>query len=220
MFSKNSYQFLIELKKNNNREWFAKNKSWYEESRTDFEILVSQLISKIALFDNKVHNTDPKKSIFRIYRDTRFSPDKTPYKTHFGAVLTPPLLGKSSGYYLHIDPDGSFISCGHYMLSPDQLKKVRREIYNDFETFQSIIQEEQLQKVVGDLYRDEDVLKRIPHEFDKDHPAAEYMKLKHFYVMKEFSEKELFKDDFLDYITSIYKLMYPLNEFLNELILE
>ena len=104
MFNKNSYKFLQALKDNNNREWFAENKQWYEQSRSDFESLVAQIIQALSSFEPEMRYLEPKKCIFRIYRDTRFSLDKTPYKTHFGAVFTPPRLSKSSGYYLHIDP--------------------------------------------------------------------------------------------------------------------
>lgn len=219
MLNKDVYRFLEALKENNNREWFAENKAWYERSRADFEVLVTQLIHAIASFDPEIGHLEAKKCIFRIYRDTRFSPDKTPYKTHFGAVFTPPALGKSSGYYLHLDPTGCFISCGHYMLPPDQLKVMRKGIYDDFETFQSILNEKQFKKTIGDLYRDEDVLQRVPNGFEKDHPAAEYMKLKHFYVWKEFSEKELFSEGFIDYAAGIYKMMKPLNDFLNDILI-
>ncbi len=218
MLNKDVFEFLKALQANNNREWFAENKSWYEKSRADVEALVTKLIHEMARFDPGIGHLEAKRCIFRIYRDTRFSPDKTPYKTHFGAVFTPPGLDKSSGYYLHIDPSESFLSCGHYMLRPDQLKKVRKGIYEDFETFQSILQEKQFKQTIGDLYRDEDRLQRVPNGFDKDHPAAEYMKLKHFYVWKVLQEKELFSENFVDYAAGIYQMMQPLNHFLNELL--
>lgn len=220
MLKKDTLDFLKELKQNNDREWFSKNKDWYERARADFEILVAQVIGELQSFDKDLGHLDPKKCIFRIYRDTRFSPDKTPYKTHFGAVFRPQNLDKSSGYYLHIDPEETFVSCGHYMLFPDQLKKVRRGIYDDFEMFSSIINEKNFKKEIGDLYRDEDMLKRVPNGFDKDHPAAEYMKLKHFYVLKSIPEDKLLSNDFAKYAGKIYKQMYPLGEFLNDLLLD
>ena len=218
MFSKNSYNFLQTLKNNNNREWFAENKQWYEQSRSDFESLVAQVIQALSSFDAEMKYLEPKKCIFRIYRDTRFSPDKTPYKTHFGAVFTPARLTKSSGYYLHIDPEGSFLTCGHYMLPPDQLKVMRRGIYEDYKTLREILDDKQFKEIIGDFYRDDDMLQRVPNGFDKDHPAAEYMKLKHFYVQKELSERELFSDDFIKFAVNIYKMMKPLGNYLNELI--
>ncbi len=214
MLQKDTFKFLKALKKNNNREWFAENKTWYERSRADFEQLVAGIISAIAEFDPEIKYLEPKKCIFRIYRDTRFSQDKTPYKTHFGAVFG---RSKGSGYYLHVSPEESFLTCGHYMLTPDQLKKIRRGVYEHFETLQKMLTDK-FKKEIGDLYRDENALKRVPNDFDKDHPAAEYMKLKHFYVLKPVPEEKIFDKDFVKYAAGIYKQMYPLNEFLKDLL--
>jgi len=220
MFKEDSFAFLKELKKNNNREWFAENKEWYERSRKDFELLVAQVINEISSFDKQIGYLEPKKCIFRIYRDTRFSQDKTPYKTHFGAVMRQQGLDKTSGYYLHLDPEECFLTCGHYMLSPEQIKKMRRGIFDDYDTLRSILDEKKFKQEIGDLFRDEDMLKRVPNGFDKDHPAAEYMKLKHFYVVKEITPEQLLSPDFPQYAGSVYKTMYPLGEFLNDVLLE
>lgn len=220
MIQKSTYKFLKELKKNNNKEWFTENKIKYEQARADFEKLVSQLIPAMAEFDSDMQYLESKKCIFRIYRDVRFSQDKTPYKTHFGAVFSPVLHKKTSGYYIHIDPSGNFLTCGHYMLTPEEMKKIRRGIYEDFETFQSLINQKNFREEIGDLYRDENTLKRVPNGFDKEHPAAEYLKLKQFYVMKSIPEKLLFSEDFISQAVSIFKQMHPLNDFFNELLEE
>ena len=220
MLKEETLKFITELKLNNNREWFAENKDKYEAARTDFEQLVAQIVQGINTFDSELGYLDPKKCIFRIYRDVRFSEDKSPYKTHFGAGFRPSTLSKTSGYYFHLDPDEAFVSCGHYMLMPDQLKKVRRGIYNDFEMFSSIINDKDFKKEFGDLYKDDDMLKRVPNGFDKDHPAAEYMKLKHFYALKPLSCKQLLDKDLAAYVTAMYKQMHPLSQFLNDILLE
>ena len=220
MLKEETLKFITELKLNNNREWFAENKDKYEAARTDFEQLVAQIVQGINTFDSELGYLDPKKCIFRIYRDVRFSEDKSPYKTHFGAGFRPSTLSKTSGYYFHLDPDEAFVSCGHYMLMPDQLKKVRRGIYNDFEMFSSIINDKNFKKEFGDLYKDDDMLKRVPNGFDKDHPAAEYMKLKHFYALKPLSCKQLLDKDLAAYVTAMYKQMHPLSQFLNDILLE
>lgn len=218
MLQKDTLDFIAALKENNNREWFAENKKWYERARADFEALVAQIAQGIPVFDPEIGHLDPKKCIFRIYRDVRFSEDKSPYKTHFGAVFRPTGMDKTSGYYIHIDPAESFITCGHYMLMPDQLKKVRRGIYEDFEMFHDIINEKRFKKEFGDLYQDEDALKRVPNGFDKDHPAAEYLKLKHFYALKPVTNEQLLSKDFVAYALERYKLMQPLSRFLNDLL--
>lgn len=220
MIQKDTLRFLEDLKKNNNRDWFTKNKARYETARQDMELLVAQVIQAISKFDPQIKNLDPKKCIFRIYRDVRFSSDKSPYKTNFGAVFRPRIAEHLSGYYFHLDPQEIFLSYGHYMLEPEQLKKIRRGIYNDFETFSEIINNKTFKKEIGDLYRDEDVLKRVPNGFDKDHPAAEYLKLKRFYVYKPIMKEQLLREDFPEYAAKIYKMMHPLGEFLDDVLAE
>lgn len=220
MLKKDTLKFLETLKKNNNREWFTENKAWYERSRKDMEILVVQIIQSIAAFDPEIGRLEPKKCIFRIYRDVRFSADKSPYKTHFGAIFRPHTAERISGYYLHIDPQEIFLSYGYYMSDSEQLKKIRRGIYNDFETFSEILNEKTFKKEFGDLYRDEDALQRVPNGFDKSHPAAEYLKLKHFYVYKAVSQDKLLSEGFVQYATEMYKIMQPLGHFLDDVLTE
>lgn len=220
MLKKDTLKFLEELKKNNTREWFADNKTWYERSRTDAELLIAQMIQAIAAFDPAIGLLEPKKCLFRIYRDVRFSADKSPYKTHFGAIFRPRTAERISGYYMHIDPQEAFLSFGYYMSDAEQLKKIRRGIYNDFDTLNDILNDKTFKKEIGDLYRDDDALQRVPNGFDKDHPAAEYLKLKHFYVHKPISLDQLLSEDFVEYAARIYKIMYPLGEYLDDIVNE
>lgn len=220
MLKKDTFTFLETLKENNNREWFTENKAWYERARMDFEGLVAEIIKNLAAFEPEIGHINPKKCIFRIYRDTRFSADKTPYKTNFGAVFQSNFKEKASGYYLHLSPEECFLSCGFYMPQSEQLKKIRKGIYDDFEMFQEIMNEKQFKKEIGDLNRDDNMLQRIPNGFDKNHPAAEYMKLKHFYVMKAVKKEQVLSEDFASYATKIYKIMKPLSEFLDDLVTE
>jgi uncharacterized protein (TIGR02453 family) len=222
MLQKSTYEFLKELRINNNREWFADNKGRYEQARADFEALIAEIIPGIAQFDESIGNPEAKKCLFRIYRDTRFSPDKTPYKTNFGAIVrSDTRAGNLSGYYLHIAPDEMFISSGLYMLRPDLIKYVRKFIYDDFNNFRSIIEDKTFKKEFNDLQFDEgETLTRIPAGFDKNHPAAEYMKLKHFYIMKTFDEKRLFGKDFVSQTVQTFKAMCPFNTYMNSIVSE
>lgn len=213
MLHKESINFLSELTKNNNREWFTENKDRYENSRKDFEQLVTELLQSISQFDIQTRYLNPKKCIFRIYRDIRFSKDKTPYKTHFGAVFNEK---KGSGFYIHIQPNNNFLSCGFYDLTPKQVKNVRKGIEENFEEFKSILSESKFKKEIGDLSRDSDVLKRVPAGFDIESPAVEYLKLKRFYVTKPFAQEKLFTNSFIEYTTNLYKIMHPIYEFLEE----
>lgn len=214
-------EFLKSLKANNNREWFAENREWYECSRADVECLVGEIITELVAFEEDLTSVEAKKCMFRIYRDIRFSLDKTPYKTHFSATFRRRRQEKTSGYYLHIEPGGSFLSCGQYMLDSNNLKKVRREIYEDFDFFKSILDEKGLKREFGDLYRgDDDILKRVPNGFDGNHPAAEYLKLRHFYVLKEIGDKKILKPGFAAYAGKMFQMVKPLNDFLHDVLTE
>jgi len=214
MLKKDTLLFLEALQKNNNREWFQSNKAWYINAHRDVEELVRHLIHATVQFDPDNGLPEPKKCIFRIYRDVRFSTDKSPYKTNFGAIIG----YNKSGYYLHISPDECFLACGYYLLTPEQLKKLRKGIYAYYDEFYQIIHAPSFQAEIGDLQRDEDTLQRVPNNFDKSHPAAEYMKLKRFYVMKSITEKQLLSANFVEYATGIFRIMNPLKHFLSNLL--
>lgn len=133
-------------------------------------------------FDPSLGFPDLRKCIYRIARDTRFSVNKEPYKTNMGVVFSPSgtTHGDLSCYYMHVEPGGSFISCGVYMPSADVLKAVRKAIDDDWEEFEAILNDKSFKKAFGDLSREEKVLKRVPAGFAKDSPSADYLKLYHF----------------------------------------
>ena len=137
------FDFLRKLRDNNDREWFNAHKPEYLELKDRFEKWVSELIERTADFDEEVRGLAAKDCVYRIYRDTRFSPDKTPYKTHFGAYIASP-GGRNSnraGYYVHLEPDGSLLGGGLYCPDPALLKRLRQDIYDNIEEFTSILQE-------------------------------------------------------------------------------
>ena len=216
MIKKDTFSFLEELQKNNNREWFQANKTLYDKAHRDIVELVQKLLHAVAQFDPENGLPDPKKCIFRIYRDVRFSTDKSPYKTNFGAIIG----FNKSGYYLHISPDECFLACGNYMLTPEQLKILRKGICDYYDELYRIINAPAFQKEIGDLQRDEDALQRVPNDFDKSHPAASYMKLRRFYVMKSISKEQLLRNDFVEYASGIFRMMQPFKYFLSELLKE
>lgn len=206
--------FLQDLTLNNNREWFTENKNRYTTAREDVSTLVEGLIWEIAQFDPEIGKVDAAKSIFRIYRDTRFSSNKDPYKTNFGANIG---LGKEhtrAGYYLHIEPGKSFLAGGIYMLENDKLKELRQEISHNPEAFQKIMKEENFVGHFGGL-SEEGKLQRVPAGFEKDDPMADYLKLKHFVAVRSVSDKELLQKDAAKKFAGIYKSLKPLNDFLN-----
>lgn len=220
MLHKETLKFLSDLRQNNNREWFNTNKDRYLQASTDYLELVTQVQDLITSIDPNVKRSEAKKCVFRIYRDVRFSPDKSPYKTHLGAGFQINGFDKGAGYYFHVDPDGSFFSCGHYMLETEQLKKMRKGISSDFDFFKEILDNKHFKEILGDLCRDEDTLKRIPKGFDLDDPAAHYLQLKRFYVQRAIPQDLLFSTDLFAFLKDTIETIQPLNLFLNDVLLE
>ena len=209
--------FLNQLSANNNRDWFNTNKALYLEAKGQFDQFIDSLINRLQVFDPAVRGANAKNTVFRIYRDVRFSKDKSPYKTHFGAYMIGG--GRKSplpGYYIHIDPERSFLGGGLYQPASDYLKAVRIEIQDFSEDFKAIVEDKAFQ---GDftLY-DEDKLKRPPQGFDADDPMIEYLKYRHFIASHVFPNSWIEKDDFIDNVAKQFERIYPLNQFLNRAI--
>ena len=211
--------FLKKLKINNNREWFDSNKSEYLASKEIFEEFVSELIKGINKFDKKVSlDLKPKDCTFRIYKDVRFSKDKTPYKNNMSASINPG--GKKSnipGYYFHLEPDGCFLAGGVYMPMPDDLKAIRQEIdYNPLPLI-NILKSASFKKQFNGL-DEEDKLKNPPKGFNKDHAHSEILKNKHFIVSRKFENKVILKKEGLSKTLDSFKAMYPFLDYLRKAI--
>jgi uncharacterized protein (TIGR02453 family) len=207
------FEFLSDLEMNNNREWFGRNKERYEDAKKTLEQFVTKLIMNINSFDASIDIKDASKTFFRIYRDIRFSLNKDPYKTNFGSIIVPESYRHSfeyPAYYLHIQNNANFVSMGIYMPGAQILRRLRTAIYEDFDLFYDTVKK--LDGSFGGMLREEDSLKRVPQGFDKNSPAAEYLRLKSFYVSREFSNEDVLKTDFLDKITSLYEASYELKE--------
>lgn len=219
MIHKTTLQFLRALSQHNDREWFHAHRSEYDAARQNVLETGHLLLEEINTFD-PIGFYDLRKTMFRIARDTRFAADKSPYKTNFGLLFNREGTTRSnlSGYYLHIEPAHCFLSCGLYMPLPEELKAVRSAIEYDFERFKKIVDCPAFKQAFGDLCRNSDTLSRVPNGFDKHSPAAEYVKLKHFYVMTPLSEKKLLAASFVREAAESFRLMAPLNAFLNEAI--
>lgn len=207
-------QFLRTLEKNNNREWFNENKTTYQEAQQDVVSFVEKLIEEMVVFDEEIGKADAKKSLFRIYRDTRFSKDKSPYKTYFGASLGMGKGSQKAGYYLHIEPGKSFLAGGIYMPESSVLKEIRKEISAFGEEFLAIVEKDEFRNYFRGLSV-EDKLKKVPQGFEKDDKMAEFLKLKHYIVTHPVSDEQLLNENAAKEFAKIYKAMKPLNDFLN-----
>ena len=184
MLSPTTLTFLRKLSRNNNREWFNAHKDEYLVAKSDVERLAMELVAGVRAFDGSIGELEPKDCMFRIYRDARFSRDKSPYKTNLGIVVQ--RGGKKSPYacyYAHIEPGSCFLSGGVYMPDPPTLKALRRSIDVNAEEFLEIIAEKNFRKYFSAL-AGENKLVKVPQGFDKNSPAAESLKYKDFYVMR------------------------------------
>jgi uncharacterized protein (TIGR02453 family) len=218
MLSKEVIQFLKDVSANNNRDWFAANKSQYEKVKLDFEKFCDNLIKGIADFDKDIKIVPAKDCTFRIYRDTRFSPNKTPYKNNMGCFITPKgKNGDSAGYYFHIEPGNIMIAGGIYMPPADILKKIRSEIYFNADEFLSIINDKAFIKFF-DKIEEEGMLKKAPKDFPPEFEHVNLLKYKHYTVMHGITEDLLYKPEFLKYAIGVFKAMLPLNSFLRRAI--
>jgi uncharacterized protein (TIGR02453 family) len=207
--------FLSGLVQNNNREWMEANRSQYNQARAAFEEIVNHLIIEIAAFDSSAQGLVPKDCIFRLNRDIRFSKDKSPYKTHFGAYIAEGgKKSQSAGYYLHLEPNNnSLLAGGMYVPTGDSLKKIRQEVdYNPSE----------LMKIVSDpmfmRYFDKiqgEKLKTSPKGYSPDHPNIEFLKLKSYTIVHSISDEWVTNRSFLQDSVDVFKAMVPLNGFLN-----
>jgi uncharacterized protein (TIGR02453 family) len=206
--------FLTQLEGNNNREWFHANKTQFEAARNEVELMVNSMIPLIAKFDDAVKYVAAKDCMFRIFRDVRFSKDKSPYKINMGAWIT--RAGRKScgpGYYIHLQPGGSFLSAGVYMPEPDQLKKIRKEIYYNVTEFKTILQEKRLKKYSNGL-AEMDKAKMAPKDFPKDFEEIDLLKHKHYILSYPVRDEMIGSDHFTEMAGIAFKAMYPLNVFL------
>jgi uncharacterized protein (TIGR02453 family) len=214
MLKKSTLDFLKKLKKNNNRVWFNANKNLYEDAKMDFEVFVFELIQETSEFDNSISDIQPKDCIFRIYKDVRFSKDKTPYKTNMGAAIQEG--GRKSGlagYYFHIQPGEFFLAGGLYLPEADKLLKIRNAISAKRKEFLAIVKNKEFVKNFKEVWGDK--LKTAPKGFAKDHPMAEYLKLKSFLAYCKLNKPDLFSKNIIKKTAKIFKSMRPLNDFLN-----
>ncbi len=215
--SKDTLRFLKELKKNNDRSWFLDNKSHYEAARAEFEAFVEALITEIGRFDNSISHHTAKDTVFRIYRDVRFSKDKSPYKTHLGAYISPAVkksdIHSRAGYYIHIEPGGSMLAGGAYMPEGEWLRAIRQEIDYNAGAFKKILHSHEFKAIFGALEGEK--LKRAPKGYASDHPEIELLRLKSFLAVHRCDDKTVISKDFLPHCVSIFKTLFPFNELLN-----
>jgi uncharacterized protein (TIGR02453 family) len=215
MINKGTLDFLKAIKKNNNKDWFEKNKDKYLAVKENWESVLDQALKGFVKFDKRFGEMKGKDCVYRIYRDVRFSPDKTPYKTHLGANVN--VYGKKSmnaGYYIHIEPGKSFIAGGMWMPPGDMLKKVRQEIDYNAKDLRKILNNKSFKKYYGEFEK-EYALKTTPKGYDKEHPEIEFLRLTSYIVSHPFTDAQVMRSGFVKEVVKGAEIMKPLIEFLN-----
>lgn len=216
ILQKETTKFLKQLDQNNNKTWFEQNRTAYEAAKSNFLEFNTGLIAGLQKIDSTLGALEPKKTIFRINRDVRFSKDKSPYKNNMGTAMSKD--GKSmmtAGYYFHLQPgNNSFAAIGSYMPSPEILQRIRQEIDYNFDNFKKIISAASFKKYFNG-FDEIEKLKTVPKGYTADNPALEYLKHKSFVVSKNFTDKEVLAADFLTNLLKCYKAAYPLVLFLH-----
>ncbi len=209
---KKAFEFLLKIKENNNREWFAQNKPKFDLIVQENKIFFNELFSEFQKHDSLegIH-------IFRIYKDVRFSKDKTPYKTHFGVSFsrTKPML--RGGYYIHLEPNNSFVGGGFWNPNSEDLFRIRKEFEMDSSEIEKITSDKTFKKYFGELQGEEGV-KTAPKGFDKNNPTIDLIKKKQYVVMRKFSDKEVFSADFSKEIINTLLAMRPFFDYMSDVL--
>lgn len=209
---KATFQFLKDLKQNNNREWFTEHKGDFTKAQANAKDFYSAIQTNL-----NAHDEIDKFKLFRIYRDVRFSKDKTPYKSHFGGSFhrkKPELRG---GYYLHICPGDSFIAGGFWEPNKEDLFRIRKEFEMDDTEIREILSDPNYVKHFGGKFEGEE-LKTAPKGFDKEHPAIDLIRKKGFIAIERFTDKEMLSKNFLTKIDKSFKALRPFFNYMSDVL--
>ncbi len=228
MESKKILKFLRQVSVNNNRPWFQAHKRDYETARAAFEQGISQALERIMTFDEEIAHVALKDCLYRFYRDTRFSPDKSPYKNHLGAYIN--AKGKKAlrgGYYIHLEPGGCLVAVGNYWLPTNILTACRNEIMGNTAEWLKCVESDEFLKYFGasEQVGWEDAqgfglerLKTCPSGFPRDWEYVKYLRMKDYCCWHHVSEEFFEGDDWLDEIEKMFRAAKPMMDFTNAVI--
>lgn len=219
MIAKETIQFLVDLSLNNSKQWFDANRKSYDAAKRDFLEFIQQVIDTHSRKDKTISSIQAKDCIFRINRDIRFSNDKSPYKTNFGASIS--MVGRKSmshaGYYFHLEPGKIFFGGGIYQPDPASLLKVRQRIENKLVEFEKILHQPNFVSIYGGLSSDPSfVTSRVPKGFDKNSPAAHLLKYKSYFATSTMTDEAIMSSDGLKKTLKAFEAVHPLIAWVNE----
>jgi len=210
-----SFDFLNALKVNNNREWFNQHKADFEKEQQHLQVFAEALLQKMNMHD-LIETVSGKKSLYRIYRDTRFSTDKTPYKIHWSGSFKRATKYRRGGYYFHIEPGNSFVGGGFWGPNPQDLKLIREDIAFDDAPLRAILNDPTFISTFETLEGEQ--LKTTPKGFDADHEAIDLLRYKQFVLRKRFTDAEVLDPHFVDQVNDTFKNMRPFLDYMSEVL--
>jgi uncharacterized protein (TIGR02453 family) len=215
IIQKDSLDFLSDLSKNNNREWFNMNKDRYSRAHENIIAFADALLAEMNEHD-MIETASGKKSVFRIYRDVRFSKDKTPYNTHWSGSLKRATKKLRGGYYFRIEPGISFLAGGFFGPDPNDMKRIRQDIDANYPQWRDMLSDQTIVKTFGGLAGSK--LGSPPRGYAKDHPAIDLLRHKQFLFKYEFTEKDVCSFEFLQAVNDVFKKMRPFFDYMSEVL--
>ena len=207
--------FLQQLKENNNKLWFEAHKQEYLIELNHIETFAEALLHELSKTD-VLETRSGKKSVYRIYRDIRFSKDKTPFKTFWGGSYTRATAARRGGYYFHLEKGNSFFAGGFWGPNAADLKRIRTELDHDSESFKKILNSKAFRNTFGTLQGEQ--LKTKPKGFDVDHPAIDLLRFKQFLIIKRFTDDEVLSPQFLEQALETMQNMRPFFDYMSEIL--
>lgn len=211
-FKESSLAYLNALKKNNNRDWFAETKPIFLKAQTNAKELYAKVQENL-----EKHDEIDKFKLFRIYRDVRFSKDKTPYKAHFAGSFSRKGKHLRGGYYLRIRPGESFLAGGFWEPNKEDLLRIRKEIEIDDSEMRDILKDSTYIKYFGEKFEG-DELKSAPRGFDKEHPAIDLIRKKAFIAVRNFTDEEVLAENFIEEVDKSYKALRPFFNYMSDVL--
>lgn len=205
------YTFFNQLAKNNNRDWFNERKPEFKALEAETKGFFNEVMQQM-----RTHDDIEKMKMYRIYRDVRFSKDKTPYKTRFAVGYTRATARLRGGYFINIESGNNMVAAGFWDPNKDDLLRIRKEIEMNASELREILNEDQFKKIWGNL--EGDTLKTAPKGFDKEHPDIDLLRYKQFLVVRNFTDKEVTSKDFLNNVDESFKAIRPFFDFMSDVL--
>ncbi len=212
---KSSLDFLSQLKQNNNKPWFEENKPKYLVELNHIETFAGALLHELSKTD-VLETQSGKRSVYRIYRDIRFSKDKTPFKAYWGGSYKRATSARRGGYYFHIEKGNTSLIGGFWGPNAADLKRIRSEFAHDPETFKKILNSKTFKSTFGVLQGEQ--LKTAPKGFEKDHEAIDLLRFKQYLIIKRFTDEEVLSPQFLEQALETFQNMRPFLDYMSEVL--